>query len=201
MKKAAAILIFSIGLALYGCGSTAGSEMEDMGISGTELPKVENGNTSEPELSGAENGNASEPAAELQDENVTGTEAAQGGPYGRISVSLPAGWSYETCPIDSDDLVFGMYGMHFYPDGVTDGYIALVYIDTFGVCGTGLEEKTVSIAGEAASMGTYDGHEYWDFISFQGENEGIVALTYSVDDWWSEYSDQVLEILDTLSFE
>lgn len=30
---------------------------------------------------------------------------------------------------------------------------------------------------------------------------GIVAFTYCVDNWWSEYGNQTLDILDTLSFD
>lgn len=75
------------------------------------------------------------------------------------------------------------------------------YIESFGVCGTGLESEEITLAGEKASVGTYDEHEFWDFISFTGENEHIVALTSSVESWWPEYDEQVMEILDTLKFE
>ena len=138
---------------------------------------------------------------ENSSENAVNTDVSQGGPYGEISISLPDGWSYELCPIDSDNLVNGMYGIYFYPDDVTNGYVEISYIDSFGVCGTGLEEESATIAGQPANIGTYDNHEYWDFIDFDGEYVGMVAYTYNVDDWWSEYSGQVLDILDTLLFD
>ena len=145
-----------------------------------------------------------EPDTETPDDlsvNAGNTDVLQGGPYGEISISLPDGWGYELCPIDNDNLINGMYGIHFYPNDVTDGYIEISYIDSFGVCGTGLEEENAMIAGEPANIGTYDNHEYWDFIAFDGEYAGMVAYTYRVDDWWSEYSGQVLDILDTLLFD
>lgn len=197
MRKSALILITLTILMLYGCKSTGE----------TELSSVQNTNTSAINASDTENAeierdkNTEEAPSEIQAETVIYTEVSQGGPYGKISISLPDGWSYEACPIDSDDLMYGMYGIHFYPESATDGYIELVYVDWFGVCGTGLASETAVIAGNTADIGTYDGHEYWGHIAFRGEYEGIVALTYSVDQWWSENSDQVMDILDTLSFD
>ncbi len=125
----------------------------------------------------------------------------QGGPYGKLSLSLPDGWCYETCPTDSEKLLNGLYGIHFYPEGVADSFIELVYIDSFGVCGTGLFEDTATIAGNPACIGTYDHHDYWDFISFQDDYSGIVALTYNVESWWTSYEKQVMNILNTLTYD
>ncbi len=47
---------------------------------------------------------------------------------------------------------------------------------------------------------TYDNHEYLDFIAYEGKNKGLVASTYSVDEWWDEYTEQAMEILGTVSF-
>jgi hypothetical protein len=52
----------------------------------------------------------------------------------------------------------------------------------------------------AATMGTYDKHEYWDFIAYKGKNEGLVANKYSVDEWWDEFTVQAMDILDTVCF-
>lgn len=183
-----ALLLFSASLALWGCANTAGSESPEMQTENTaelELPETQTRNTPDAQTS------------EVEDISI---EVVQGGPYGEISLSLPTGWTYETCPTDSGKLMNGMYGIRFSPDDVTEGYIELVYMDRFGVCGTGLTEEQVTIAGNPANIGTYDGHEYWDFIFFREENEGLIVFTYSVSDWWSEYADQVLDILDTLSF-
>lgn len=197
MKKFAAALAFTMGLILCGCGNPAEVKLFD----------AQNGNTVEPsggatnEMSAENGAKTNEPETCEPETNATKVTVTQGGPYGKISISLPDGWGYEACPIDSDDLAYGEYGIHFYPEGVSEGYIALTYYEWFGVCGTGLKEEEITIAGNDAYMGTYDNHDYWDFISFQGENEGVVALTYSVSDWWSDYGDQALDILGTLVFD
>lgn len=129
------------------------------------------------------------------------TLAEQGGPYGKLSLSIPDGWLYETCPIDSEKLLNGLYGIRFYPKDAKDSGIELAYIDSFGVCGTGLSEETATIAGNPAHIGIYDNHAYWDFITFQEDYAGIVALTYNVESWWEDYSEQVMDILNTLSFD
>lgn len=175
MKKICLVIILSFILGLTLCGCQSASEP----IPSTE--KISPIETSEPEISF--------------------TDVVQGGPYGRMSLSLPEDWEYEACPVDSGKISYGMYGIQFYPGNVDEGFIELVYLDFFGVCGTGLETEKADIAGKTVSIGTYDGHEYWDFISFQGDYEGIVVFTHSVDDWWEEYHDQVMDILNTLSFQ
>lgn len=196
--------VLSATLLLNGCAGTA-----------TPKPPTENEVTSPESVLSNENTtkentteeNATETTvSESTNESSTNPAAAdaivsQGGPYGEISLSIPDGWRCETSPTDSGLLVNGLYGIRFYPENAVGGYIAVVYIDWFGVCGTGLAEEQATIAGTPANIGTYDNHSYWDFISFREDYSGIVALTYSVDDWWETYSDQVMDILDTLSFD
>ena len=188
MRKLALILVVLIVVTLCGCGKAAGSGVMDESVSEIGTSELQNQN-----ISGIQDQTLSETPAH--------TDIAQGGPYGKISISLPDGWNYELCPIDSDNMINGLYGMHFYPKTADDGYVELAYVDNFGVCGTGLEEEEVTIAGNQANIGTYDNNTYWDFIAFGGEYRGIVALTYSVGDWWSEYDSQVMDILETLSFD
>lgn len=195
MRKLIPILMFSICLALCGCGDTSQAEIsvtEEENTSEMDAPDIQTEQTPETE------------AVENSSENtvdVVNTDISQGGPYGEISLSLPNGWGYGLCPMDSDKLINGMYGIHFYPDDVTDGYIEISYMDSFGVCGMGLVEESTTVAGDPANIGTFDNHEHWDFIAFAGEYKGVVAFTYSVDDWWSEYDSQVLDIIDTLSYD
>lgn len=185
MKKFAVTFVLLLSLTLCGCG--ASSDGQDGHMPQTETSEDQTGNRLGTEESEIRDG--------------TATQAVQGGPYGELSILIPAGWECETYLMDSNDRGNGLYGIHFYPENVNNGYIEIAYIDSFGVCGTGLEEKTVTVAGNSANIGTYDGHEYWDFISFGDQYEGIVALTYFVDDWWSGYEDQVMDILDTVSFD
>lgn len=180
MKKLAALLALSVGLLLYGCGSGQALEEQDALISKEEAAAEGNGEVSESEGTDSSENITETKTPEDANEETEGKGDAlvvQGGPYGQISISLPEGWEAKACPVDDGSLVNGMYGIRFYPEAATEGGIELSYIDFFGVCGTGLSEETAVIAGSKASIGTYDGHAYWDFISFQEEYEGIVALT------------------------
>lgn len=118
-----------------------------------------------------------------------------------LQVTLPEGWTYDACPQDSEQLRVGDYGIHFYPENASEGFIELCYVDFFGVCGTGLEEEQVTLAGDPAYVGTYDQNENWDFVSFRGTRDGIVALTFGVEGWWPEYGEQVMGILETVCLE
>ena len=193
MRRLAAIPIITMMFLLCGCGDISGddgSESQNRDTVMKNLTEMQTEVTDEAE------------SPESPTEDTTVTDVVQGGPYGEISISMPNGWSYELYSVDSEELTSsGMYGIHFFPEGVTQGYIELVYMDFFGVCGTGLTQEEATIAGKNAIIGTYDNHEYWDYVSFTDKNSNIVAFTFFVDDWWSAYGDQALEILDTLSFD
>lgn len=183
MKKGLWItmMIFS-GLLLVGCESS--DERKSGALKSEEMS--------------AASGNILEESAWKREDGV---KVAQGGPYGELALTLPRKWEYELCPADRGNLMTGMYGIRFHPEGVSEGYVELAYSDSFGVCGTGLTEEEVMLAGSEANIGTYDEQKYWDFVTFSGENDGIVARTYSVGRWWEEYGGQVMDILDTLSFD
>ncbi len=160
-----------------------------------------------PEASGPESagapGTAGVAGTGLSDASGTGGAAAevvarQEGSAGTLQVTLPEGWVYESCPEGSGSLLHGDYGIHFYPENVSEGLIELCYTEFFGVCGTGLDEERINLAGDEANVGVYDGHDYWNFVSFRGTNKGIVALAFEVKDWQQEYVQQALEILDTV---
>lgn len=189
MRKFMTILAFLMGLALSGCGSAVPER--------PEVPDDEDLEAGKPDIYGE--GPAD--IEEIRPEETSGMSVEQGGPYGCISISLPEEWRSVTYSVDSDDSFYGLYGIQFYPEGAEDGYVRVMYIDSFGVCGTGLVEETKTVAGKSAYVGTYDNNRYWDFIAFNEDYKGIVALTYFVDDWWDEYEDQVSDILDTLVFD
>lgn len=221
MKKTFVILTLCAGLAFSGCGIRKPSGDPPSGGSdgagtasaaGTKTSADGSGATGSADTGdGTEAGRISDAAGASEadaagtgsaDTGDGGTRIAQGGPYGEISVTLPDGWTYTPIPIDSDPAFSTQYGLSFYPDGKEDGQIRLCYMDQFGVCGTGLSEEEGTIAGYPVRIGTYDNHAYWDFITFGGDCEGIVALTESPDVlWWREYGDTAAAILNTLSFD
>lgn len=193
MRRLAALLTAAVMLLVCGCGDASG-DVE---------PKMQGGDPVVEDMPDALGGiDAGMEEAGISKEEPAAADAIQGGPYGEISLSVPAGWSYECYPVDSEELrSAGMYGLHFFPEDVSQGYIELVYVDFFAVCGTGLKLEDAVIAGRDAHIGTYDNHEYWDYVSFAEKLSGVVAFTFFVEDWPGEYLDQALEILDTMTFD
>jgi hypothetical protein len=188
MKKfyptTALMLAFATIFTLTGCVNRRADNTYTDGVNSSEADTAEQSDVS---------GNVTEP--EKVQEEIT-----QSGAYGSISIVLPDGWSYVLCP-DSESLINGKYGIRFYPDDVSEGYVEIAYTDIMGLCGTGLLEEEVTLAGDKAFVCTYDNKSYWDFVIYGGINKGITAFTYDTGDWWEQYGNQVLDILDTLSFE
>lgn len=120
------------------------------------------------------------------------------GEEGTISLKIPDGWKSEVYPEGSAELINVEFGIHVYPESVAKGFIEIGYQNSFGVCGTGLKQEEMQLAGVTARVGTYDEQDYWTFIVF-GEGK-IVAYSNLVDTWFNEYEDQILEILDALEY-
>lgn len=201
-----------IAAAIGGCGQEAGTGVGN----GTEVESVsEESVKNAPNASATAQNDGEAPDKTPQEtenkgsdgENMAGSPGAagttvtQGGPFGAISLTVPEGWKYELCPMDSDSLLIGDYGICFSPEDAEFGFVEVAYIRSFGVCGTGLSQEEVTVAGHPAWKGTYDGHGYWDFIGFKEPMRDVVAQTCSVEGWWEENEDAVMEILDTFTFD
>ena len=87
------------------------------------------------------------------------------------------------------------------PEGTLDSCVQLYWADSFGVCGTGLKEETLTLAGDAAAAGYYDGSKNWTFLSYQGKNSGIYAWTDPNAPWFAAQGEQMLAVLDTVEWE
>ena len=116
-----------------------------------------------------------------------------------ITLQLPESWSYAVTSIDDEALDAGIAGgITFWPLGREDGKLFLgFYPDRFAVCGTGLETAGLVLAGQKATVGTYDDRPLWDFISF-GEYFAVWGQNHEA--WWAEYGDTAMEILNTAQF-
>ncbi|MBQ8996071.1 MAG: hypothetical protein IJ091_09660 [Oscillospiraceae bacterium] len=123
------------------------------------------------------------------------------GPYGQLSVAIPDNWSAEAAPLESGKLMTGLYGLILKPNGVSSGQIEVYCTDSFGVCGTGLSEEKISLAGTTVTVGTYDDHPHWDYIAFGGEEAKIVAQHTECSTWKDEMWKEALAILDTVQFD
>lgn len=184
---------------LGGCGQEAGT-VAGNGTEAESAPEESVENAPDTSATAQDNGEASDESLQ-KTENEGGTTVTQGGPFGAISLTVPEGWKYELCPMDSDSLLIGDYGICFSPEDAGLGFVEVAYIRSFGVCGTGLSQEEVTVAGHPAWKGTYDGHACWDFIGFGEPMRDVVAQTCSAEEWWEENEDTVMEILDTLTFD
>lgn len=123
------------------------------------------------------------------------------GNEGNFGLLIPEGWSYEIFGEDNSEEIFGKYGIHFYPEGSEKGYIEVSLQENFGVCGTGLVQQEINLAGDRAVAGYYDeAQKIWDFIRFEGKNEKIVAQQYEAEEWFAENKDTIMDILDSLEY-
>lgn len=128
------------------------------------------------------------------------TETAQAGSgYAFVSLEVPVTWTWE--PVSDEQII----GIALSPKDCPELEYTLAYHkNTFGVCGTGLEEKPVSFDGSglSGSAGYYDGADYWNFISFDN-TAGSYAVTWSIDggaydeDSIPEYNAQLEAMLET----
>lgn len=190
LKKSLGILTISLlTVMLSGCGSAQAADGTDSSVNDTVSQDAEIVNVYDVT-----------PITDTQDdtdENAT----TIGGPYGEISVTVPPTWIAEIAPVDSDLMMYGLYGLILKPESAANGQIELFCTDSFGVCGTGLEEKEMSLAGSTVCVGTYDGHEHWDFIVLKNGKPEIVAQHTDCSSWEDSMWDEALAILDTVTFD
>lgn len=123
------------------------------------------------------------------------------GTAGTLRVQVPNGWKYEVCPEGTLDDSEACFGVKIWPDSGSDSCVQLYWSDSFGVCGTGLKEEALTLAGDSVSAGYYDGNKNWTFLSFQGKNSGIVAWADPNAGWFADKGDQLLTVLDTVEWE
>ena len=122
------------------------------------------------------------------------TTVYESGSYSNITLTIPHNWEYETERGNNSD----EYCISFWPADQTEGKIKMWYYTAFGVCGTGLEEKEITLGEYKAWQGTYDNKKVWDFISFKGMPGSYVAMNEGADKWWSEYGDEAMQILSSV---
>lgn len=125
-------------------------------------------------------------------------EAERAAVYGAMSLQLPKGWEYEILEQTGER---DYYGIAFRPEGREGSVIFACYPGGFGVCGTGLKEEPVTVAGYEALRGTYDNAPVWDFISLMNAPEDYVFLNQGVAEWWDEFGGAAMYIIQTVKVE
>lgn len=122
------------------------------------------------------------------------TIVREAGGFSNITLTIPYDWNYEIEHGNNAD----EYCIAFWPEGENEGKIKMWYYTAFGVCGTGLEEKEITVGEYKARKGTYDNRKTWDFISFADMPGSYVAMNEGADKWWSQYGDEAMQILSTV---
>lgn len=115
-----------------------------------------------------------------------------------MALAVLPGWEYEITEYTEGCSTFGI---SFRPQGCEGTLSLLCYPNGFGVCGTGLNEKKITVAGLEAWQGTYDGRAVWSFISFIDTPKDYVFMNDGADGWWKEYGDEAMFIIQSVSFE
>ena len=120
----------------------------------------------------------------------------------KISLKLIDGWQMDTYERNSEFYSEDEphpFGIEIWPYGYSGGKIKVEYCPYFGVCGTGLSSKNITIGDYEASMGIYDNSKMWSFIALTGNAQrDYVIWNEGAEEWWSEYGDEAMAILDTL---
>lgn len=109
-----------------------------------------------------------------------------------LFVDLLDGWQYEISEEESDRYE---YAINFFRSDKSDKMTLYAYNDRFGVCGTGLEVKDITLDdGNTVSVGFYDGSQKWSYITFGNDivmqNEGLSL----------EESNEALSMIKTIKF-
>lgn len=194
--------LFSVLLILTSCGVDNKTVNNDQ--KNPEIIETQNTDDDKIDKQNTNNSKSKSLKSDSGDDSLKGDCISQTGAYGMISLTVPEQWEYKTCAVDETGLSMGGdYGIIIYPKdkGENGGHIEIAYSSFFGVCGTGLETQELTLGGDKADVGYYDGSKIWDYVCYKGKNEGVVAYTYDVDKWWDECGDDVMEILNTLRFE
>ena len=110
---------------------------------------------------------------------------------GNVTVTIPPDWEWAKLDINGD------WGDHIALSHGENHFI-IGYYPNFAVCGTGLDQQTVTIAGMEARVGTYDDKSMWDFIVFPGD---WVALNESGEDWTEEEKSEIISILESMTMD
>ncbi len=114
--------------------------------------------------------------------------------YANIALTLKEGWEYDiTDEPDTKD-----FSVNIYPQGHKDNELRVSYFEFFGVCGTELTHEEIKLGRYDALAGTHVSNELWSFITLRDTFGKYVIMNGGAEQWWNEYGDEAMQILETL---
>ena len=131
------------------------------------------------------------------EDTVQGERVKCGDGDGSISITIPEGWEY-TIDKEGESILFVNFSIKFRPEG-ENGWVVLSSRNDFGVCGTGLESKTVSIGDYKVSVGSYNSFSSISYMYFAFA-PGDFVVEFENASWHNERMDSIIKILSTASF-
>ena len=112
-----------------------------------------------------------------------------------IKFNLPNEWNYEE--INDSENQNAKFELKLYKDSKAKSASLFYYKDMFGVCGTGLTSKKLSLDSQMeANVGYYDGSNIWTFVSFYNSNPNIAFWNYGLDE---NDANELLGIIKTIT--
>ncbi len=130
------------------------------------------------------------------------------GSRGTLSMQVPSNWTYEV--IEEYELYSGTtYGITLSPLADPNKFITVWCQMSFGVCGTGLEQKELTFGSVKGYAGYYDGRKNWSYIVFNnlfpddGQFHGKVVVMNDTEHSLagSSYEAELFKIFETLKIE
>lgn len=110
-----------------------------------------------------------------------------------LFINLLPGWTFESLNEEPERYE---YVIAFYSPSGEKKMSLRAYKDMFGVCGTELEIKDITLdIGNTASVGYYDGSERWTFVNF-GDNVVMHSESYLTP----EDANETLSMIKTMKF-
>lgn len=115
--------------------------------------------------------------------------------YVNFALNIPEGWEYEIDDQEGAD----HFGINFWPGGQDEGKIRVCYyINGFGVCGTGLSSKGITLGSYSAEQGFYSDSNVWSFIVLEDAPGDYVIHNDGNASFWKEHGEKVMEILASI---
>lgn len=128
---------------------------------------------------------------------LQGERVKYGDGDGSISITIPEGWEY-TIDKEGESILFINFSIKFRPKG-ENGWVVLSSRDSFGVCGTGLDSKTISIGDYKVSVGSYSGFNSISYMYFAFA-PGDFVVEFENASWCKERMESIMQILSTATF-